>query len=436
MSFVIVIIVLALLFDYINGFHDAANSIATIVSTKVLTPFQAVIWAAFFNFIAFMIFKDHAVANTIGKTVRIEFVTLPVIFSGLIAAIIWNLLTWWWGIPSSSSHTLIGGFAGAAICYALMSKGPMPLFKIIDSGKIGKTILFIFLAPMIGGVISMIFTFVTIHRYTWLKSFILLISSILLWFLFGSFQNDKINENVAKYFKVDKYQYEVDKYTYDVSQHAGDTELQKKLEESKHKLEKAKQSAEASRPYTKLYEKEGSENVANLIVSHVPVQDIEISKIKEKLNAYFKVEQLRILSDRNPAKKAEYEYAKHSVDSLIPISKKYHEMGLDSMIKTMVAKISLDGNKVPEFSKKIKVDVKSDLKKEMDKADNHILRFCLIGMILLFIIAFIYNEKMREPKASRTANMFKRLQLLSSAAFSIGHGGNDAQKVMGIIAAA
>ncbi|MFN5022344.1 MAG: anion permease, partial [bacterium] len=118
MTLLIVIIILALIFDYINGFHDAANSIATVVSTKVLTPFQAVIWAAFFNVVAYFIFQDHAVANTISKTVNKEFITLNVILAGLIAAIFWNLLTWWYGIPSSSSHTLIGGFAGAAIAHA------------------------------------------------------------------------------------------------------------------------------------------------------------------------------------------------------------------------------------------------------------------------------------------------------------------------------
>src|SRR5215218_9504493 len=105
MSFVIVIIILALVFDYINGFHDAANSIATIVSTKVLTPSQAVVWAAIFNFAAFFIFKDHGVANTIANTVKTNFITLPVILSGLLAGISWNLFTWWFGIPSSSSHT-------------------------------------------------------------------------------------------------------------------------------------------------------------------------------------------------------------------------------------------------------------------------------------------------------------------------------------------
>ena len=115
MPLIVLIIALALVFDYINGFHDAANSIATIVSTKVLTPFQAVIWAALFNFAAFFIFKDHGVANTVAKTVKPEWITLTVVLSGLLGSIIWNLFTWWFGIPSSSSHTLIGGLAGAAI---------------------------------------------------------------------------------------------------------------------------------------------------------------------------------------------------------------------------------------------------------------------------------------------------------------------------------
>src|SRR5215207_8549714 len=122
MTFLIIIIILALIFDFINGFHDAANSIATIVSTKVLTPFQAVLWAAVFNVVAYFIFKDHGVADTVAKTVKSDAVTkvdmLYVILSGLIAAILWNLLTWWSGIPSSSSHTLIGGFAGAGIAAA------------------------------------------------------------------------------------------------------------------------------------------------------------------------------------------------------------------------------------------------------------------------------------------------------------------------------
>ena len=115
-TLLIVVIILALLFDYINGFHDAANSIATVVSTKVLTPFQAVAWAAFFNFLAYWIFNLN-VADTVAKTADTMNINLVVILAGIIAAICWNLLTWWFGIPSSSSHTLIGGFAGAAVAH-------------------------------------------------------------------------------------------------------------------------------------------------------------------------------------------------------------------------------------------------------------------------------------------------------------------------------
>jgi inorganic phosphate transporter, PiT family len=160
-TFLISIIVLALLFDYINGFHDAANSIATVVSTKVLTPFQAVLWAALFNFIAFFIFKDHGVANTVAKTVKADHFEgqemMIVIFAGLLAAIAWNLFTWWFGIPSSSSHTLIGGFAGAAIA----SSG----FDVVNSQVVLRTASFIFLAPLIGMIMAFIMSLWFIHSF-------------------------------------------------------------------------------------------------------------------------------------------------------------------------------------------------------------------------------------------------------------------------------
>lgn len=156
MTLLIIIIVLSLFFDYINGFHDAANSIATIVSTKVLTPFQAVLWAALFNFVAFFIAKyvigGFGIADTVSKTVIAEYITLPIILSGVIAAIIWNLLTWWLGIPSSSSHTLIGGFAGAAVA-AYMGN-----FAVIKSDVIIKIASFIVLAPVIGMIIASFIT--------------------------------------------------------------------------------------------------------------------------------------------------------------------------------------------------------------------------------------------------------------------------------------
>jgi PiT family inorganic phosphate transporter len=139
---VIAIIAVALAFDYINGFHDAANSIATVVSTRVLSPGQAVVWAAFFNFVAAFTFGT-AVAKTIGKgMIHLDAVTFGVIFGGLMGAIVWDLITWYFGLPTSSSHALIGGYAGAAIANAGFS-------AIIVSGWT-KTLLYIVLAPMIG----------------------------------------------------------------------------------------------------------------------------------------------------------------------------------------------------------------------------------------------------------------------------------------------
>ncbi|MDR7212006.1 inorganic phosphate transporter [Flavobacterium piscis] len=173
MTLLIIIIVLALIFDYINGFHDAANAIATVVATKVLTPFQAVVWAAFFNFLAYWVF-GFGVADTVAKTAHTMEINLVVILAGVIAAICWNLLTWWLGIPSSSSHTLIGGFAGAAIAHAIAVHGFSGYvgedgtthywFDIVSWYKAGKDggmpsgviiiIAFIVLAPLLGALAS------------------------------------------------------------------------------------------------------------------------------------------------------------------------------------------------------------------------------------------------------------------------------------------
>lgn len=173
MTLLIIIIVLALIFDYINGFHDAANAIATVVATKVLTPFQAVLWAAFFNFLAYWVF-GFGVADTVAKTAHTMEINLVVILAGVIAAICWNLLTWWLGIPSSSSHTLIGGFAGAAVAHAIAVHGFSGYvgedgtthywYEIVSWYKAGKDggmpsgvliiIAFIVLAPLLGALAS------------------------------------------------------------------------------------------------------------------------------------------------------------------------------------------------------------------------------------------------------------------------------------------
>jgi PiT family inorganic phosphate transporter len=154
--FVVFIILVALAFDFTNGMHDAANSIATVVSTRVLSPRQAVVWAAFFNFVAFLIFGT-GVAHTIGAgMIDIHIVTPQVVFGGLIGAIGWNLFTWYMGLPTSSSHALIGGYAGAAIVKA----GP----GVIIAHGWFKTLLFIFVAPILGMVLGVLFITLT----TWL----------------------------------------------------------------------------------------------------------------------------------------------------------------------------------------------------------------------------------------------------------------------------
>jgi len=271
-TFLIVIIALALIFDFINGFHDAANSIATIVSTKVLTPFQAVLWAAVFNFVAFFIFKDHGVADTVAKTVHSEMIPqsnmMVVIFSGLIAAISWNLLTWWFGIPSSSSHTLIGGFAGAAIAHGG--------FSTINGAIILKTASFIFLAPIVGMIMALI---------------------ISLWFL-NSFRKGHLPKLISI--------------------------------------------------------------VVIILVGLFLYKNMEFDP--EKIKSHYESYTLKVIF----------------------------------------------------YSKNFK--------------------WILLAFIL--VIMAIFTFYLNTLNANRSNQWFRRLQLVSSAAFSIGHGGNDAQKVMGIITAA
>ena len=145
MTALVLVIVLALVFDFINGFHDAANSIATVVSTRVLSPNVAVIWAATFNFVAFLVFSTH-VAGKIAKGIDPAVVTIGLVTAGLVGAVIWDLLTWWWGLPTSSSHALLGGLAGAALVKAGAGALDLPFF--------GKTALFILLSPLIGLVLG------------------------------------------------------------------------------------------------------------------------------------------------------------------------------------------------------------------------------------------------------------------------------------------
>jgi PiT family inorganic phosphate transporter len=150
----LITVLVALTFDFLNGFHDAANSIATVVSTRVLSPKIAVIWAAFFNFLAAFLLGT-AVAHTIGKgMIQLDIVTQYVVLAGLGGAIVWDLLTWWWGLPTSSSHALIGGYAGAAIARAAILHGWGSAFSVIILSGWTKTVAFIFIAPIMGLVLG------------------------------------------------------------------------------------------------------------------------------------------------------------------------------------------------------------------------------------------------------------------------------------------
>ena len=158
---VIITVLVALAFDFINGFHDAANSIATVVSTRVLSPRLAVIWAAFFNFVAAFVLGT-AVAKTIGKgMIQLDIVTQYVVLSGLVGAIVWDLLTWWWGLPTSSSHALIGAYAGAAMARAAVLNGPSRMFEVIIPHGWTKTLIFIVVAPMLGFILGFLFMVAT-----------------------------------------------------------------------------------------------------------------------------------------------------------------------------------------------------------------------------------------------------------------------------------
>src|ERR1041385_6090307 len=154
---VLITIIVALIFDFLNGFHDSANSIATVVSTRVLSPKFAVAWAAAFNFLA-AFFLGTAVAKTIGHgMIRLEDVDQYVVLAALFGAIVWDLLTWWWGLPTSSSHALIGGYAGTAMVHAALRAGPSAALSVIIPQGWYKTLIFIVVAPVMGMVLGLVF---------------------------------------------------------------------------------------------------------------------------------------------------------------------------------------------------------------------------------------------------------------------------------------
>jgi len=440
MTLLIVIIALALIFDYINGFHDAANSIATVVSTKVLTPFQAVLWAALFNVVAFWIFKDHAVANSISKTVYKDFITLPVIFSGLLAAIFWNLLTWWYGIPSSSSHTLIGGFAGAAIAHALMIKGiDYSWAKIVDADTIIKTILFIFLAPIIGIIISIFITVVTIMRNVWIRLCIISVVTFATVLMFDHFEASKMNENVQKFYGIDKYKKEVSNINEELKTNKADTILLANLAINEDKLSKATAFYEQIKPSVDNFDQLGADSIAEIANTNGWLAGVAVSKLKDEVRNANDFLVLEAKAPENKDAKAEYSIAKDITEGYKAPLKLYLEgaIDLDSTLVLVNSIYPIQAKNIDKVKAKItKFNIEKTFSSEIDKSDNTMIVYGIIGSSILFMLVYIYVEKIKTPTARSVAYMFKKLQLFSSAAFSIGHGGNDAQKVMGIIGAA
>lgn len=384
MTLLVIIIILALIFDYINGFHDAANSIATVVSTKVLTPVQAVVWAALFNFVAFFIFKDHGVANTITKTVKTDFVTLEVIASGLIGAIIWNLITWWKGIPSSSSHTLIGGFAGAAIAHGG--------FQTIESEPVIKTASFIILAPLIGMIMAFIISvwFLNSFRKGAMPKMVSVVIMLLVGWLIGA--------NLEMHPDISKVKTETQEVEFTNGKHKA--YVTSVYDASPDEITAAWKKT--------MQDKKAAVSGTDELVSTGVIVSKEIAK---PLDLYFRLKE----------KDGKYKVQIAAMSDTTSLAG-----SADKTADSLTAVFATD------FAKSVTKAAPVQVGKMIISKSN--FKWLLLGFVL-FIMG-IFTLWLSNLNNAKSTIWFKRLQLVSSAAFSIGHGGNDAQKVMGIIAAA
>jgi phosphate/sulfate permease len=374
------VIALALIFDFINGFHDAANSIATVVSTKVLTPFQAVVWAAFFNFVAFFIFKDHSVATTIAKSVKEVYIAkeyhpLAMIFSGLLAAITWNLVTWWYGIPSSSSHTLIGGFAGAF----LAAFG----WQAINSGIIIATAIFIFVAPIAGMMMSYLISVWFLNSFRkgpFMKIVSLTIIALVIFAVYSAleFKRDFVGGS---------------SYTLQFEEAVDKERLKNTLTFKTEDLHEFTPLVKAAK------DESGTED----------------------------------LSETRYTVRLDYTKNDDQIENIALTKAISEKLGAAGMIASITESHRITKNSNDRFDTS---NLKSDFDSYWLKVIFHGANFkwILLGFIVLVMGVFtLFLSSMHNATANAS---FKKLQLFSSAAFSIGHGGNDAQKVMGIITVA
>ena len=380
-AMLILVIALALIFDFINGFHDAANSIATVVSTKVLTPFQAVVWAAFFNFVAFFIFKDHSVAATVAKSVKEQFIApenspLAMIFSGLMAAVIWNLITWWYGIPSSSSHTLIGGFAGAF----LAAFG----WKSINGGIITATAVFIFLAPLAGMLMSYLISAWFLNSFRKgpvMKVVSITIIALVVLAVYNVLEFKKDFNGGSSYSMI--FDQKQSKEKIKEALKIKTAELKEFIPIVKVGRDSSGKADTTGTNYIIIsdYLKELNQNTENLTLTETLTAQLQKKNISFKI-----IESHRILEDSHD---------------------RYDSSNLKNNYETYWLKVLFHGSN---------------------------FKWILLGFIV--VVMGVFTLMLSSMNNASANSAFKRLQLFSSAAFSIGHGGNDAQKVMGIITVA
>jgi phosphate/sulfate permease len=375
------VIALALIFDFINGFHDAANSIATVVSTKVLTPFQAVVWAAFFNFVAFFIFKDHSVATTIAKSVKEIYISpanspLAMIFSGLLAAITWNLITWWYGIPSSSSHTLIGGFAGAF----LAAFG----WQAINGGIILATAIFIFVAPIAGMLMSYLISVWFLNSFRkgpFMKIVSLTIIALVVFLVYNSLEFKRDFNGGSS-------------YTLVFDEKTSKDDVKKLLTIKTDDLKEYVPLVNVAKDPSGAEDASGTQYIVRFDYLKREGETAENGPLTAAILAQVGKEKKEVTIEES------HRIVENSTD-------RYDASNLKSSFDTYWLKVMFHGSN---------------------------FKWILLGFIVLVMGVFtLFLSSMQNSRANAS---FKKLQLFSSAAFSIGHGGNDAQKVMGIITVA
>jgi phosphate/sulfate permease len=300
------------------------------------------------------------------------------------------------------------------------------------------TVFFIFLAPIIGIIISVFITVVTIMRNIWLRVAIIIVVTLGTALLFDNFENNKLHENVQKFYGIDKYTKEIASLNETLAGNK-DADLEAKLKETQEKLDKAAVFYNHVKPLINDFDNSSANEIAKIANNSGWLKSAAASKIKDEVrnaNDYLVLES-KAPSDK--AAKAEYDIAKEKTEGYKEPLNLYlaGTISMDSAITAVNAIYPIKPQNVEKVKKKIeKFNIEKAFAGEIDKADNSIIVYGILISSLIFILIYLYVEKIKTPTALTVGNMFKKLQLFSSAAFSIGHGGNDAQKVMGIIGAA